>query len=82
MHKEKSWDAGGRTVEETNSVCQTQGLLTSKFVSSVTVNQRQNRTEKSGSLELTLMPEKRLEVKLNDLLLQFNKFKATTRFLR
>jgi hypothetical protein len=45
------------------------------------VKPRQNRTEKSGTLELTLKAEKRLEVKLNNLLLQFNKFKATSQFL-
>jgi hypothetical protein len=61
--------------------CQTQGPLTSYLVSSVTVKRRLFRTEKSGSLELTLMPEKRLEAMMNDLLLQFNKFKATSRFL-
>jgi hypothetical protein len=61
--------------------CKTQGPLTSKLVSLVTVKLRLIRTENSGSLELTLMPEKRLEVKLNDLLLQFNKFKTTSRLL-
>jgi hypothetical protein len=56
--------------------CPIQGPLTSLFVSSTTVKRRRYRTGKSGSLELTLMPEKRLEVKLKYSLLQFNKFQS------
>jgi hypothetical protein len=56
--------------------CPIQGPLTSSFVSSMTVKRRRHRTGKSGSLELTLMPEKRLEVKLEDWLLHFNKFQS------
>jgi hypothetical protein len=42
----------------------------------MTVKRRRRRTGKSGSLELTLMPEKRLEVKLEDWLLQVNQFQS------